>query len=809
MADESLTDIATAVADGTPIEWASASETLHNADRELLEGLKLVADLTRARGVLLEPPPETVGNPPLEEWGPLRVIERVGHGTFGDVYRAWDTRLDREVALKVLHRIESQPEPLPTSIEEGRLLARVSHPNVVTVYGAERIQGQVGVWMEFVHGRTLETELRDRGPFPVESVIDIAVQLGDALSAVHRAGVLHRDVKTQNVMRDSNGRLLLTDFGACELLEAPGEPSESSIGTPLCTAPEVIEGHRATRQSDVYSLGVLLYRLATGRYPVEGRTLDEVREAHTQGRRIAIKEARPDLPARLADLIERAIHPHPTTRFQTADELRDGFAALVRPATAPSHVSTERRIVIALVSIGLLIAGVWAFLMWREPRPITIAVLPLQNLGAGASSEEFADGLTTELIRHLATVPGLDVRSRTSSFVFKGRPRNLRDAGRQLQASLLLEGSVHHTGDRIRITANLVRAEDDATVWAGKFDRDVSAVAAIQDEISRAIVNELRLKLGRSDRRYNIDVATYERYLRARSLSARPDRESLRTAIAFYKDVTAMEPGFAPAYAALADAYADLEFWGINYEDTYIQVKAAAAKAIELDPELPEAHAAMGLVYARDRRWEQAGAAFERSVAINPTLSRSRTTYAHWYLFQTGQLARALQELETALSHDPLSLDIRRVMAYVQVSAGDYDAALENCDYVLKVEPKFPLIGLVRARALLMKGATTEALAILEAMPPNRAPELGYAYAVTGRRTDAEALANAAANVPLTQAIIFAGLGDHDRTFAALERGAAAGDPKIGGILTYPEMMDVRRDPRFETFRRRIDLPGR
>ena len=808
MADESLAHIATAVADGTPVDWGSASETLRGADDlDLLEGLKLVADLTRARGVHLQPPPETVDNAQLEEWGPLRVIERVGHGTFGDVYRAWDTRLDREVALKVLHRVESQPQPLPTAIEEGRLLARVSHPNVVTVYGAERINGQVGVWMEFVHGNTLETELRERGPFPVQRVIDIAIQLGDALSAVHRAGILHRDVKTQNVMRDSDGRLLLTDFGACELLQGPSEPARSSIGTPLCTAPEVIEGHRATRQSDVYSLGVLLYRLATGRYPVEGRTVEDVRAAHVQGTRSAVRDARPDLPEPLADLIERAIHPNRARRFQTADELRDGFAALVQPTTARPPVSRQLRVLIPIAL--LLLAGLSAFLIWREPRPVTIAVLPLQNLGAGATSEEFADGLTTELIRHLATVPGLDVRSRTSSFVFKGRPRNLRDAGRQLQASLLLEGSVHHTGDRIRITAQLVRAEDDATVWAGKFDRDVSAVAAIQDEISRAIVNELRLKLGRSDRRYNIDVATYERYLRARSLSARPDRESLRTAIAFYKEVTATQPGFAPAYAALADAYADLEFWGINYEDTYLQVKAAASKAIDLDPELPEAHAAMGLVHARDRRWDEARAAFERSVAINPNLSRTRTAHAHWYLFQTGQLARALQELRTALSHDPLSLDIRRVMAYVQVSAGDYDAALENCNYVLKVDPNFPLIGLVKSRALLMKGETAEAVAILEAMPPNRAPELGYAYAVTDRWAEAEALANTAANVPLTQAIIYAGLGDHGRAFAALERGAAAGDPKIGGVLTYPEMIALRRDPRYEALRRRIGLEGR
>jgi len=371
---------------------------------------------------------------------------------------------------------------------------------------------------------------------------------------------------------------------------------------------------------------------------------------------------------------------------------------------------------------------------------------------------------------------------------------------------VLLEGSVLRSDGRIRINAQLVRVSDDATIWAGTFDRDLKDIVTIQDDISRSIVNELRLKLDPTRRRYDIDITTYERYLRARSLSERKDRDSLRTAIAFYKEVVASEPRFAPAYAGLADAYADLEFWGVNYEDTYSQVKAAASRALELDRLLPEAHAAMGLVYARDRQWASAEKAFQRSLEINPNLSRTHTAYASWFLFQTGRLNQALQELQLSLKHDPLSLDVRRVMAYVQVSAGQYSAALENCRYVLKADPKFPLIGLVMARALLMTGNSGEALRILEGYPPNRAPELGYAYATVGRRAEAEALAATAAGVPLTEAVIFAGLKDKDRTFAALERAAAIGDPKIGGTLTYPELAFLRDDPRFATFAQRIGV---
>src|SRR5579862_3835061 len=330
VADESLIVLAAAVADGVPIDWMSATQSLGTAEeRALLDGLKLVADVTSARGVVLPPPPDPtrVDTPPdatlpLEHWGPLRIIERVGRGTFGDVYRAWDTRLDREVALKILRRPESGGDST-TVIEEGRLLARIHHPNVVTVYGAERVKDRIGVWMEFVHGPTLEAELRAHGPFDPDRVVSMAVELGGALAAVHRAGLLHRDVKTHNVMRDRDGRLLLTDFGAGELLE--NGPATSAAGTPLYAAPEVVDGRPATPQSDIYSLGVLLYRLATNRYPVEGRTLDEVRAAHAAGRRTPVLDVCQALPGPVAAAIERAIDPEPSRRFGSAEALCAAF----------------------------------------------------------------------------------------------------------------------------------------------------------------------------------------------------------------------------------------------------------------------------------------------------------------------------------------------------------------------------------------------------------------------------------------------------------------------------------------------------
>jgi TolB-like protein/predicted Ser/Thr protein kinase len=810
--EDGLLGVAAAVADGTGVDWHSAAETASTADeRQLVDALKFIADV--------RPLPATpfagaaaLDTETLEEWGPLKILGKVGRGTFGDVYRAWDTRLDREVALKILRRSESDHDGAKsTIIEEGRLLARVRHHNVVTVYGAERISGHVGVWMEFIHGETLEDELTRQGPFDVDRVLKIGIDLADALATVHRAGLLHRDVKTRNIIREGTDRLVLTDFGAGELLDVETEHASRTVGTPLCAAPEVLAGQPATRQSDVYSLGVLLYRLLTNGYPVAGRTFEEVQDAHARRDRKTLRETRRDVPQAIAAAIDCALCPDPAGRYQTADAFGAALASLAAPsivhAPAPASARSIGRWSAALAALLLTVATGVVLVRWAKPVKPAIAVLPWKNLGADPNGNDFADGLTDELTRQLTMIQGLDVRSRTSSFAFKNRAVNLPQIGRQLRADYLLTGSVLHAGDRVRINAQLIRVSDDATVWAAKIDRSFNDLLSIQDEISRSIINQLQVKLDRLPRRYDIDAATYERYLRARSLSERRDRSSLSTAITYYKEVIASDATFAPAYAALADAYADYEFWGVNFEAAYSQVKNAASKALELDPALPEAHAAMGLVHARDRHWQDAEREFQRSIQINPNLSRTHRSYGFWTLYQEGRLDEASKELQLALRIDPLSLDIPRMMAYIEVSAGQYAAAIENCRRVLKEDPNFPLIPFVFGRALLFNGNTAEAISVLEAVPPNRAPELGYAYATTGRHQDAESLASKAKDVPLTEAVIFAGLNDADRAFAALERAAAIGDPKIGAVLMYPELAVLRSDPRFRPFRQRLGLP--
>ena len=340
------------VSDGAPLNWDDAeAQASDDTERVYLRRLKLVSEIAHFHSLGSSAGAASwSGRPPMldtssaawatrlddefaaslpSEWGPLKILEPVARGTFGDVYRAWDTRLDREVALKLLRRRESPTAVESSVIDEGRLMARVRHPNVITVYGAERLDARVGLWMEFIHGRTLEQELREDGPFNIEQAARLGIELCGALSAVHEAGLLHRDVKAHNVMRDRDGRVMLGDFGTGRALEETAALDGHLAGTPLYLAPEVLEGRPATPHSDQYSLGVLLYHLVTGSYPVRGRTVAEIRLAHAHGDRTAIAERLPDAPRRFTDIVDRVIDPDPTRRYEGIEELGGALTAFV------------------------------------------------------------------------------------------------------------------------------------------------------------------------------------------------------------------------------------------------------------------------------------------------------------------------------------------------------------------------------------------------------------------------------------------------------------------------------------------------
>ncbi len=847
-----LADLAGAILDGTPIDWPSAESSADESHRPVLDQLKLlaaVADLHRrlpvrasagvekAEGSRAEP--ETAGLAAddhvdtLERWGHLRVLERIGRGAFGEVYRAWDTRLDREVALKLLPAGSAAGDTGATSIiEEGRLLARVSHPNVVTIYGAERIEDRVGLWMEFVNGRTLQQILEQGKAFSAAEVVDIGIGLCQAISAVHGAGLLHRDIKAHNVMLAEDGRVVLMDFGTGRELS---DDSASGLGgTPLYLAPELLSGAASTVRSDIYSAGVLLYHLLTGSYPVWARSLRDLRLAHERGERTDFRTARPDLSPKLAHIIDRAIDAQPERRHEHAAMLSDGLAGL-KPRTRLVPLVSALGVAAAVILIVWIAAEIRGRLTTGAPlaaeatltagteagpafspaeRPI-IAVMPLKNLSAEPESDYFVDGLTDEIIRNLAVIQGLEVRSQTSSLAFKDKPRNLRDVGEQLGANLIVEGSVLREGRRLRINAQLVQVAGDVPLWSERFDRQLEDIFAIQDEISRAIVNKLRLTLGRGQRRYDTNLEAYDLYLKARAVVDRRATASAREAAKLFQQVIDRDPAFAPAYAGLVDAYAFMSrdipgprVEPISFESALSLMRPAAVRALELDPLLAEAHAAMGFLYSRERDWENAQRSFQRAIDLNPSLTHVYTNYSTSTLIPLGKLGEAERVVQAALRTDPLSLDVRREMAQLQIIGGRYNEAIDNLERVRAAEPDFPYADLALARALTFAGRLAEALPLWEKTKedPGGQHWMAHAYILAGRRREVEKLAAAHDN-PYRLAIFHAALGDKDRALEALDRAADSTPQRVASLLMYPEMAGLRSDARFAAVRRKLGLP--
>lgn len=825
MEDEALLSaLAGSILDDEPIDWSAAESTAHQGLKPVLDELKVVEALARVHRSIPEPARDDAD---LKEWGHLHVLERLGAGAFGAVYRAWDPRLDREVALKLLPaRRQGADDPASTIIEEGRLLARVRHPNVVTIYGAEQIGERVGLWMEIIHGRTLAQIVREGFMFSERESVRIGVDLCGAVEAVHRAGLLHRDIKAQNVMRGDDGRTVLMDFGTGRDMAAAA--AFDFAGTPLYLAPEIFEGHAATVQSDIYSLGILLHYLATGSYPVQAETVAALRSAHESNQRVGRTpaELRKTVSRKLSRIIERATDPRPEHRYPTVDSFGADLAALVK---RPSFASIAYPAAVA----AAVLLGIWAM----QPRvagppegvpvrpgavadqPI-LAVLPFENLNAEPNSDEVVDGLTDEIIRNLAIIDGLQVRSRTSSFAFKDTPRNIRDVGRRLNATHVVEGSVLRAGDRLRINVQLIHVADDRALWAERFDRERSDLFAVQDDISRAIVNALRLTLGRGQRRYDTSVETYELFLRGRALVDRKGVPSLENAAALFQQVLAREPAFAPAHAGLANAYALMSAplnSRLPFDGPHAVLRQAAFKARELDPLLADAHAAIGWVYAREHDWPNAEQAFRRAIELDPSLTPTFTSFSLSTLQPLGRLDEALEVLERALQNDPLSLDLQREIGAVMLLAGRYADAAATLQRVVAADPDFPFAPVFLGRAWLFAGRAADAVLLLEGLDgrnlgrqkpanPRRAPWLARAYVMSGRQRDAESLVGEHRDSPVALAIIHAALGNNDGAFLALEQVAARQPHHIPRLLIIPEMSPLHGDPRLALLRERFGI---
>ena len=790
---EHLLEIAARIDGEQGVDW-EREEADHPETRSFLRGLRSLEKLARfqkqSRGDR-GPAPER--DPVLFRWGSLRVLDKLGEGGFAEVYRAWDTTLEREVALK-LRRSEPGAEGGARAwLEEARRLARVRHPHVVSIYGSEIRDGRVGMWMERIEGKTLEEVLADHGPLSAREAALVGIELCGAVAAVHAAGLLHGDIKTTNVMRERGGRIVLMDFGAgSERVPSGGGLPAPAFATPLVSAPEVLRGEDPRVESDLYSIGALLYRLVTGRYHVAGGSFEEVRTRLERGETVALRDARPDLPHEFVEVVTRALRVRVEERFPTAGAMESALAR-VSGGAVPRRISGGEGIPAA-----------------------SIAVLPLKNLSDDSSNDYFADGLAEELLLNLARIQGLRVAARTSSFRFKGGGDDLRDVGRKLNVETILEGSVRKAGNRVRIALQLVHAAEGHQLWSRSYDRELGDIFAIQEDVAGSVTAALKVALLRTGASSPRPVRTeaYDALLLGRYFHRRGSGEDLIKALGHFRTSIEFDPGFALAWAGLglthvrqcSHGYAPLQ-------EGYRQGREAARRAVELEPDLPDGHTLLGMIHMEhDWDWDEADREFRAAMALDPGHAGCNANAA-WLANVLGRHDEAVELSRRASELDPLSIPYWSNRGMLAWYAGLDEDAVAHYRKALELDPGFPLTRAKLGRVFLTMGRHEEALAetLLEKNDAFRLQGLAMAYHALGKPAESDAalrelVERFQGGGAFQIADAYGYRGNRDEAFEWLDRAYEQKDTGLIAVQGRPLMRPLFGDARWRKFLEKMRL---
>ena len=725
-----------------------------------------------------------------------RIGGEIGRGGMGVVFKAEDTKLKRPVALKLLpFELLYSPEAKERFIREAQAAAALDHPNICTVYEVEEQDGQAYIAMAYIDGKSLKARIA-QGPLKVDEALEIAVQVAEGLEEAHRKGIVHRDIKPANIMLTAKSQAKILDFGLARL-ESAGDLTRTAMvmGTVAYMSPEQAQGHKVDHRTDIWSFGCTLYEMLAGRSPFQGGHEQAVFQAIIHGDPQPITALRGDIPAGLEQILDRCLKKNPLDRYPDAGSLIEDLKTVdLRDILTSPSLSPYK----------------------NAP---SIAVLPFTDMSAEKDQDYFGEGIAEELINALAHIQELRVVARTSAFAIKGMNLDIREIGRMLNVKAVLEGSIRKAGNRLRITAQLINVEDGFHLWSERFDREMVDIFAIQDEISLAIVEHLKvsLRLGEKTalkKRSTDDPEAYNLYLKGLYFYARPSPDSLNKAQNSFQAAIDKDPNFALAYAGMAGVFAGLGNLNLAPPaEMWPKAKAALQKALSLDNNLAEAHAgAAALAFFYEWDWDAAGRSFDRVLSLNPGDAMSHGQRG-WFCLNRRRFDEAIREIKQALELDPLMPLYYVWSVGLHVAVGRPDEALQVFAKAMEIDPNSGLAYFHAGTAYARKGLLDEALDTFEkgkrlvVFPGWAEANLGLIYLKKGNREKAARILDEMIegrnkiNVSATNIAWLAGaLGKLDLAFEFLDKAYEERDTLMAFIHIYTEWLcpAISADPRFK-----------
>ena len=773
--------------------------------------------------------------------GKYRIIGEIGRGGMGVVYMAEDTKLGRTVALKFLpSQWTSDSEARERFTQEARAASALDHPNICTIHEIEEtVDGQLYIAMGCYEGESLKEKIK-RGPLNTNEALGLATQIAAGMAKAHAKGIVHRDLKPANILLTQDGVAKVVDFGLAKLAGQVKLTREgTTVGTVAYMSPEQTRGDAIDQRTDIWSLGVVLYEMLTGRVPFKGDYEQSVIRSILKTEPEPVTRIRKDLPAGLGNIIAKALSKKPVDRYLSMDELSEDLKAIAeglkplraKPSLLSGRVLGLKKIYAYTGLLGLTVLAILAllFLSPKRNQIRSIAVLPLANLSGDPGQDYFSDGMTEELTATLSQISALKVISRTSAMHFKGSNKPLREIAAALGVEGVIEGSVLRSGARVRITAQLINAASDTHLWAQTYDRDLKDVLALQSDVARAIAGEVQAKLtpqeqSRLGAAHSVNPEAHDLVLKGRLILNQMNEKEIPKALDYFQQAIALDPTYALAHAKLAQYYYQSAFNGwLPPSEMIPKAKATLRQALDLDDTLAEAHSVLGsLMWTFDRDWAGAEREMQRAIALNPNSADVHDQYA-FYLIVTGRFDAGIAEQRLAMALDPLTPARTWELGFFLCYSRRYDESIAQFRQALDADPNglgpWARSGLsvVYAKKHMDKEAIAECDRAVKTAPEDQfvLSVCGWALGFMGRRQQAQALLDRLKSLsarhyvdPYNIAFVYDGLGDNNSAMKCLERSYAERSPQSGflGVDIWTDRL--RTDPRFQELVRRMNYPA-